>query len=90
MTNESFSTLGDFKLRGMATAYEGILNRPHIEHPEAHELLTLLIEAEPQDRQRRRMQSYLRISKLRYAVTLQEVTAAPKRNLTAQQLSPVG
>ena len=86
MTNASLCALSDLKLRGMATAYEGILGRPHNEHPEAHELLARLIEAETQDRQRRRMQSYLRISKLRYAVTLQDVTAAPKRNLSAQQL----
>ena len=87
MTNASLTALADLKLRGMATAYEGILSRPHNEHPEAHELLARLIEAETQDRQRRRMLSYLRISKLRYAVTLQDVTADPKRNLTAQQLA---
>jgi DNA replication protein DnaC len=87
MTTASLSSLHDLNLRGMATAYEGILARPHNEHPEAHELLARLIEAEAQERQRRRMQSFLRISKLRYAVTLQDVTAAAARNLSAQQLT---
>jgi len=87
MTNASLTSLKDLKLRGMAAAYEGILTRPHNEHPEAHELLARLVEAEAQDRQRRRMASFLRISKLRYAVTLQDVNANPKRNLSAQQLT---
>jgi DNA replication protein DnaC len=87
MTTASLTALRDLKLRGMATAYEGILTRPHSEHPEAHELLARLVEAESQERQRRRMASFLRISKLRYAITLHDVTAAPARNLSAQQLA---
>jgi len=87
MTTASLSSLHDLKLRGMAAAYEGILALPHDKHPEAHELLARLIEAEAQERQRRRMASFLRISKLRYAVTLQDVTADPKRNLSSQQLT---
>lgn len=87
MTNASLSSLQDLKLRGMATAYEGILALPHDKHPEAHELLARLIEAEDQERQRRRMQSFLRISKLRYSVTLHDVNPSAARNLSAQQLT---
>lgn len=87
MTNASLSSLHNLQLRGMAKAYEGILALPHNQHPEAHELLTRLVQAEAQERQRRRMESFLRISKLRYAVTLHDVTAAPARNLSTQQLA---
>ena len=87
MTSASLSALRDLKLRGMAAAYEGILARPHNEHPEAHELLARLLAAETQERQRRRTQTYLRLSKLRYAATLQDVTADAARGLSAQQLT---
>lgn len=87
MTTTSLSALRDLKLRGMADAYESILALPHDQHPESHELLARLIDAEAQNRQRRRMEMYLRISKLRYAVTLRDVDASPARNLSKQQLA---
>jgi DNA replication protein DnaC len=37
--------------------------------------------------QRRRMETYLRVSKLRYAVTLHDVDPGPTRNLSKQQLA---
>jgi len=87
MTTTSLSSLRDLKLRGMADAYESILALPHDQHPESHELLARLIDAETQNRQRRRMETYLRISKLRYTVTMHDVDASPSRNLSKQQLA---
>jgi hypothetical protein len=37
----------------MADAYESILALPHDQHPDSHELLARLIDAEAQNRQRR-------------------------------------
>jgi DNA replication protein DnaC len=87
MTSTSLSALRDLKLTGMAGAYESILALPHNQHPEAHELLARLVDAEAQERQRRRMTSCLRVSKLRYAVTLHDVDPSPARNLSKQQLA---
>lgn len=87
MTTTSLSALRDLKLRGMADAYESILALPHDQHPDSHELLARLIDAEAQNRQRRRMETYLRVSKLRYAVTLHDVDPGPTRNLSKQQLA---
>jgi len=87
MTTTSLSSLRDLKLRGMADAYESILALPYDQHPESHELLARLIDAETQNRQRRRMETYLRISKLRYTVTMHDVDASPSRNLSKQQLA---
>jgi hypothetical protein len=87
MTTISLSALRDLKLRGMADAYESILALPHDKHLESHELLARLIDAEAQNRQRRRIGMYLRISKLRYAVTLRDVDASPARNLSKQPLA---
>ena len=87
MTSASLTTLRDLKLSGMATAYESILATPLDKHPEAHELLARLVDAERQSRKRKRMDMYLRLSKLRYAVTLQDVDCSTERNFSKQQLS---
>jgi hypothetical protein len=44
----------------MAAACESILEMLHNQHPEDQELLARLVDAEVQERQRRRMTSYLR------------------------------
>jgi hypothetical protein len=87
MTTASLSTLRDLKLGGMASAYEAVLATPLNQHPEAHELIARLVDAERQNRQRRRMEPNLRLSKLRYAVTLQDVDCAADRNLSKNQLA---
>jgi DNA replication protein DnaC len=71
----------------MAAAYESILATPLDKHPDAHELLARLVDAERQSRKHRRMEMYLRLSKLRYAVTLQDVDCSTERNFSKQQLS---
>ncbi len=79
MTTASLSSLRDLKLGGMASAYEAVLATPLDQHPEAHELIARLVDAERQNRQRRRMEMNLRLSNLRYAVTLQDVDSSPQR-----------
>ncbi len=74
------------KLAGMASAYEAILATPMNKHPEAHELIARLVDAERQNRTRRRMELFLRLSKLRYAVTLQDVDCSTQRNFSKRQL----
>lgn len=87
MTTASLSTLHDLKLSGMASAYEAVLATPLDQQPEAHELIARLVDAERQNRQRRRMEMNLRLSKLRYAVTLQDVDCSATRNLSKNQLA---
>lgn len=87
MTTASLSTLNDLNLSGMASAYEAILATPLDQQPEAHELIARLVDAERQNRQRRRMEMNLRLSKLRYAVTLQDVNCSTERNLSKNQLA---
>lgn len=87
MTSSSLSSLRELKLNGMASAYEAILATPLDKHPEAHELVARLVDAERQNRTQRRMEMYLRLSKLRYAVTLQDVDCSTERNFSKQQLS---
>jgi len=80
----------------MASAYEAVLATPLDQQPEAHELIARLVglfwvpftpKTQRQNRQRRRMEMNLRLSKLRYAVTLQDVDCSAARNLSKNQLA---
>ena len=74
------------KLQGMANAYEAILGLPVNQHPEAHEMLATLVDAEQLYRSHRRMELYIRLSKLRYRATLQDIDCSEKRNLSKEKL----
>lgn len=86
MTNASLQILRQMKLEGMASAYEGILSLPINQQPDAHELLARLADAEQQHRQHKRMQMYIRLSKMRYQTTLADIDTSEARNLSKEQL----
>ena len=87
MTSASVSTLRELCLGDMAAAYEAILSLPLDQQPDGHEMLARLVDAERQGRAHRRTQLNLRLSKLRYAATLQDIDCAPERNLSSSQLA---
>lgn len=87
MKNESLQSMKRIKLQGMAAAYEAILSLPINQHPEAHEMVARLIDAETQDRVYRRTNMYLKLSKLRYLASLSDIQCSSERNLKAEQLA---
>lgn len=87
MKNESLQSMKRIKLQGMAAAYEAILSLPINQHPEAHEMVARLIDAEIQDRVYRRTKMYLKLSKLRYLSSLSDIHCSSERNLKAEQLA---
>jgi DNA replication protein DnaC len=87
MKNESVQSLKRLKLLGMAAAYEATLQLPVNQHPSAHELIAVLVDAEVQQRAHRRMELFLRTSKLRYRATLADVQCSEERNLRPDQLA---
>lgn len=87
MKNESLQSMKRIKLDGMAAAYEAILSLPVNQQPAAHEMIARLIDAEAQHRKQRRMELYLRLSKLRYQATLPDIQCSESRNLTTEQLA---
>jgi DNA replication protein DnaC len=78
--------LKDLKLAGMARSYEAVLQLPVNQHPEAHLLIAQLAEAERQNRTQYRTGLYLKLSKLRYAGTLEQISFGPQRNLNKEQI----
>jgi DNA replication protein DnaC len=86
MKNGSLEIMRVLKLQGMADAYEATLSLPINQQPDAHEMLANLIDAEKQNRWHKRMKMFLRLSKLRYQATIQDIDCSKKRNLTKEKL----
>ena len=79
--------LQELKLSGMAKRYEAILNQPVHQQPEPHALIALLAEAESGYRAYQRTQLYLRLSKLRYNATPEQINCTPGRGITKEVLA---
>ena len=79
--------LQELKLSGMAKRYEAILNQPVHQQPEPHALIATLAEAESGYRIHQRTQLYLRLSKLRYNATPEQINCTPGRGITKEVLA---
>ena len=86
MENTTLEMMKQMKLSGMADAYQAILGLPINQHPEPHELLATLIDAEKQQRSHKRMELFLRLSKLRYRASLEQIDCSESRNLKKEHL----
>lgn len=86
MKNASLESMREIKLTGMADAYESVLSLPINQQPEPHEMIARLIDAEKNYRSHRRMQMYLRLSKLRYQAVIQDIDCSTTRNLSKEKL----
>lgn len=75
------------KLNGMANCYEAILEQPINKQPGTHESIATMVDAEIQNRSFRRTQMLLRLSKLRYSATLQDIAYKKDRNLQKEQIA---
>lgn len=85
-TTATLEQLKELKLLGMARSYEAVLQLPVNQHPEAHYLVAQLSEAERQNRVHHKTQFYLKLSKLRYAGSLEEISYSASRNLGKEQV----
>lgn len=85
-TTATLEQLKELKLIGMMRSYESVLQMPVNAHPNAHPLIAQLVEAERLSRSQHKMQLYLKLSKLRYAATLEELSFAPQRNLNKEHI----
>lgn len=85
-TTATLEQLKELKLQGMARSYEAVLQLPVNQHPEGHHLIAQLSEAERQSRVQYKTQLYLKLSKLRYAGSLEEISYSASRNITKEQI----
>ncbi|HNS11683.1 MAG TPA: IS21-like element helper ATPase IstB [Bacteroidia bacterium] len=85
-TTATLQQLKELKLTGMARSYESILQLSAHQQPEAHALIAQMCDAEVQSRVHYKTQFFLKLSKLRYAASIEELSFTKDRNLTKEQV----
>ena len=73
-TTATLQQLKELKLSGMARSYESVLQLSTHQQPEAHALVAQMCDAEKQSRVFYKTQFFLKLSKLRYAATVEELS----------------
>jgi len=86
MKNATLESMKSMKLQGMASSYESAMQLPINQQADTHELIATMVDAEQQYRSKKKMDMYIRLSKLRYTATIQDIHCSEKRNLTKTQL----
>lgn len=85
-TQETIVLLKELKLKGMASSLEAIVNLPLQNRPGLELAIAKMVDAEIQERKERKTDVYLRTSKLRYTVLVQDITCGTERNFTKENL----
>lgn len=83
-TTQTLEQLQQLKLQGMYSSYQQVMRMPINDHPEAHELLALLVDAESTTRVNKKTERLKARSKLRYKVLITEIEYGEERNLSKQ------
>jgi DNA replication protein DnaC len=86
MKNATLESMKSMKLLGMASSYEAATQLPINQQPDKHEMIAAMLDAEQQYRAKKRMDMYIRLSKLRYRSTIQDIRCSESRNLSKSEL----
>jgi len=86
MKNATVESMKAMKLLGMASSYEAAMQLPINQQPDKHEMIAAMMDAEQQHRDKKKMDMYIRLSKLRYKSTIQDIQCSESRNLSKSQL----
>lgn len=86
MTQETLDKIKKLKLSGMARAYQSSLENDKLVQLSADELITMLVEAEWDDRLNRNIERRLRNAKFRYQSSIENIDYEADRNLDRNQM----
>jgi len=86
-TQATLQCMQKMKLAGMAACYKGITDLPADQQPHTHECIATLVDAELQNRAHKKTTMLLRLSKLRYRASVQDIICSPERNLSKSTLA---
>jgi DNA replication protein DnaC len=86
MTQETLEKIKKLKLSGMARAYQTSLENDILSKLSADELITMLVEAEWDDRLNRNIERRLRNAKFRYQSSIENIDYDADRNLDRNQM----
>jgi DNA replication protein DnaC len=80
-TQANLNLMASMKLLGMRDAYKAICTLPADKQPDTHQCIATLLDAEMQLRSDRRTSLFLRLSKLKYQASIQDIRYDSDRNL---------
>jgi len=86
MTQETLEKIKKLKLSGMARAYQTSLENDILSKLSADELITMLVEAEWDDRLNRNIERRLHNAKFRYQSSIENIDYEADRNLDRNQM----
>ncbi len=86
-TTETLSQMQHLRLQGMHQAYRSQLELPVNQQLEGHDLVAQLVQSEQRSRTQEKTAYYLKMAKLRFPATIEQIECSPSRNLTKQQLA---
>ena len=86
MTQETLEKIKKLKLLGMARTYQTSLENDKLQQLSADELITMLVEAEWDDRLNRNIERRLRNAKFRYQSNIENIDFGADRNLDRNQM----
>jgi len=86
MTQETLEKIKKLRLLGMARAYESSLENDKLMNLLADELITMLVEAEWDDRMNRNIERRLRNARFRYQSCMESIDYQAERNLDRNQI----
>lgn len=86
MNQQSLTIMQQLHLHGMYYAFENLLSSKQHTHLTPDELLGMLLQAEWEDRQHKKLQHLIRSAHFRYQASLEEINFPPSRNLDKNTL----
>lgn len=86
-TQATLNRMQKMKLDGMALSYKSISELAADKQPDMHQCIATLVDAELQNRAHKKTTMLLRLSKLRYRVSIQDINCSSQRNLSKQTIA---
>jgi DNA replication protein DnaC len=81
MNHQTLQMISELKLTGMHRAFEGLLKHKQQDRVTPDELVQLLVQAEWEERQDRRITRLIKAAHFRYQASIEEIQFPAKRNL---------
>ncbi len=81
MKSTILNQMAHMKFYGMQQAYQSLLDNTHYQSLTSDELVALLIQAEWEERENRKIKRYLRAARFRYQASVEQVDFTAKQGL---------
>lgn len=85
-TQNTIDQLTKLKLQGMARTYSAALSMSLQDQPSMHQLVAQMADAELQERNNKKTEIFLKLSKLRYNAMIEQIYCNAHRNFTKENL----